>query len=70
MTVLQLYIHSLKLYPIAGIVIGFLQTKYILDEAVGTVVLEVGVVSGNLYSDVVIRLDTLDGSARGMYVRA
>ena len=43
--------------------IGFLETRYTVDEDDGTVNLLVGLISGNLTKDIVVRFYTEDGTA-------
>lgn len=46
--------------------IGFEETQYTVNESFGEVTVSVAVLSGDLSSDVVVRLDTTERSAEGI----
>ena len=46
-------------------VIGFERNLYSVDEATGQIVLGIAVLSGELSGDVIINLETADGTAQG-----
>ena len=50
----------------AVVEIGFEQTVYTVEEGSGPATVSVAVLSGQLSSDVVVRLDTTQRSAEGM----
>lgn len=54
-------------YYVTAVVIGFVMSDYAARESDGTVKVEVAVMSGRLSSDVVVRFDTQDGRATGVY---
>ena len=51
----------------AGLTIGFDETLYSVDETAGEVRLGVSVLSGTLSSDVVVKVITMERSARGRH---
>ena len=52
-------------YVCTVVVIGFEQTIYTVDEGSGPATVSVAVLSGQLSSNVVVRLDTTQRSAEG-----
>ena len=49
----------------AAVTVGFDQTVYTVSESDGEVILNVAVLSGQLSSDFVVRVDTMPSSAEG-----
>ena len=60
-------IFLLFLFPLShsGVSIGFRETVYSVDESTGQVVVNVEVLSGTLSENVVVRFNTIQGSATG-----
>ena len=52
-----------------GVTIGFSPTTYTVSEGVGSVSVAVSLQNGILARDVVVTLQTLDGTAMGEYLR-
>ena len=48
-----------------GLIISFEEEVYTVNEADGEVTVSVALLSGVLSSDVVVRMDTKDGNAKG-----
>ncbi len=48
---------------LAGITIGFVDTDVSVSEGAGSVTLQVGILAGNLDSEVELQVTTRDGSA-------
>ena len=48
-----------------NVVIGFLGSPYSVNESVGVLAVQVGVISGSLQRDVVLNLSTTDATAIG-----
>ena len=46
-----------------GIIIGFLETRYAVSEGVGNAALMVGVISGDLETNIVVNISTADDTA-------
>ena len=59
--------HLIFFYIFLVVQIGFEEILYMVNEADGQVVLSVAVLSGQLSSDVLIRINTEDNSAVGKF---
>ena len=50
---------------IQNVVIGFLGSPYSANESAGVLIVQVGIISGSLQTDIVLNLSTTDATAIG-----